>query len=309
MRNSNPPLKRKRSGQSALRRAETRQALVFMSPALLGITVFTIAPVGLSIVMSLFDWPTFGQRTFIGLGNYHELLTQNPDFWPALRNSVVFTLLYVPANIVLALTLALLLGERIKGRNIFRVLFFIPVVTPVVANALVWKLMLQPKGLFNGISTAYFGTQLPNFLADKNWAMLAIVAMSLWQGLGYNMLIFSAAIEQLPASVLEAARVDGAQGLFLIRKIIIPLLSPSIFFCLVMTMITSLQVFAQPQLLTNGGPGNATLPLVQFIYRSGFTFQQLGLAAAAAWVLFVIVIVITAFQFKAQKRWVHYEYE
>lgn len=138
--------------------------------------------------------------------------------------------------------------------------------------------------------------------------MIMVVVMSVWQGLGYNMLIFSAALEQLPESVVEAARIDGAKGLRMIWSVMLPMISPSIFFASIMTMITSLQVFAQPQLLTGGGPGNATQPLVQFIYNQGFKFQELGLAAAAAWILFAIIIVLTALQFRAQKKWVHYEH-
>jgi multiple sugar transport system permease protein len=293
---------------SALRKAETRQALGFISPALAGLALFTAVPVVVSIVMSLYNWPAFGERSFAGFGNYAELFSRNPDFWPALRNSAIFTLLYVPFNLVVALSLALALSPRIRGRGAFRVLFFIPVVTPIVANALVWKMMLQPQGLFNGVSVSVLGVQLPSFLAHPQWAMVMVVMMSVWQGMGYNMLIFSAAIEQLPASVVEAARIDGANGARMIRSVVLPLLSPAIFFATVMTIITSLQVFAQPQLLTGGGPGNATMPLVQFIYNQGFRFQNLGLAAAAAWVLFVLIIAVTALQFKAQKRWVHYEH-
>lgn len=295
---------RRRSG---LRAIEARQALGFISPALAGLTVFTIVPVALSIVMSLYDWPAWGDREFIGLGNYVDLFTSHPDFWPALRNSAIFTVLYVPLNLVVALGLALLLAPRIRGRAIFRVLFFIPVVTPMVANVLVWKMLLQPNGLFNGISTSVFGLELPSFLNHPQWAMVMVVVMSVWQGMGYNMLIFCAAIEQLPEPVLEAARLDGARGATMFFRVTLPLLSPAIFFTTVMTMITSMQVFVQPQLLTGGGPGNATLPIVMFIYNQAFTFQQMGLAAAAAWILFAIIIALTAFQFRAQRRWVHYE--
>lgn len=294
--------------RNALAKVESRQALGFATPALVGLALFTIVPVGLSIVMSVFHWPAFGDRSFNGIDNYLKLFTSSPDFWPALRNSAVFTLLYVPLNIVLALALAIGLGPRIRGRGALRVLFFIPVVTPMVANVLVWKMMLQPQGLVNGISTSWFGTPLPNFLADPNWAMIMVVAMSVWQGLGYNMLIFSAGLEQLPESVLEAASIDGAKGFRRIWSIIIPMISPSIFFATIMTMITSMQVFVQPQLLTGGGPGNATKPLVMYIWEQGFTFGDLGLAAAAAWVLFAIIIVITGIQFTAQKKWVHYEH-
>lgn len=296
-----------RRAPSKLRRIESRQALAFITPALAGLTAFTVLPVFLSIVMSLFDWPAWGDRTFVGIGNYVDLFTQHPDFWPALRNSAIFTLLYVPLNLVVSLALALLLGPRIKGRAVFRVLFFIPVVTPMVANVLVWKMLLQPNGLFNGISTSVFGVELPSFLNHPQWAMIMVVVMSVWQGMGYNMLIFCAAIEQLPEPVLEAARIDGARGFTMLMRITVPLLSPAIFFTTVMTMITSMQVFVQPQLLTGGGPGNATLPIVMFIYQQAFTFQEMGLAAAAAWILFVIIIGLTAMQFSAQKRWVHYE--
>lgn len=296
-----------RKRRSELARIESRQALAFISPALLGFAVFTAMPVVLSIVMSFHDWPAWGDREFIGIDNYLHLFTQDPNFLPALRNSAVFALLYVPMNVIIALSLALLLSPRIKGRGIFRVLFFIPVVTPMVANVLVWKMLLQPRGLFNGISVSVFGYELPNFLVHADWAMIMIVVMSVWQGMGYNMLIFSAALEQMPESVLEAAEIDGASGLFLLWKVKLPLISPSIFFAVIMTMISALQVFAQPQLLTGGGPRNHTLPLVMYIYNQGFMFHQLGLAAAAAWVLFILIIGITAVQFAAQKKVVHYE--
>ena len=294
--------------RGSLARAESRQALGFASPALVGVAVFTAVPVVLSVVMSLYHWPTFGEREFAGIDNYVRLFTESPDFWPALRNSAVFTLAFVPINIVLSLALAIALAPRIRGRAALRVLFFIPVVTPIVANVLVWKMLLQPQGLFNGIALSVFGIELPNFLAEPFWAMFMVVTMSIWQGLGYNMLIFSAALEQLPEPVVEAATIDGARGARMLFSVTLPLISPAIFFATIMTIISSLQVFEQPQLLTGGGPGNATQPLVQFIYNQGFRFQDLGLAAAGAWVLFVAIILVTVLQFRAQRRWVHYEH-
>lgn len=297
----------RKNTRSRMAKAESRQAFGFVSPALLGVSLFTIVPVALSIVMSFYNWPTFGERSFSGFANYIRLFTTNPDFVASLRNSAVFTVLYVPANILLALGLAWALNDRIRGRGALRVLFFIPVVTPMVANVLVWKMLLQPQGLFNGLAQSWFGLQLPNFLADKNWAMIMVVVMSVWQGIGYNMLIFSAAIEQMDSSVIEAAHIDGAARSRLFRSIVVPMISPAIFFATVMTMITAMQVFVQPQLLTGGGPGNSTLPLMMFIYNQGFKFQDLGMAAAAGWILFAIIIIITALQFQGQKRWVHYE--
>ncbi len=294
--------------RNTMAKAESRQALGFASPALIGLALFTVLPVVLSIIMAFFDWPTYGEKKFVGFENYLKLFTDSPDFWPALRNTAVFTILYVPVSVILSLTLALSLHERIRGRAALRILFFIPVVTPMVANVLVWKMILQPQGMLNGLSMEWFGVQLPNFLADPQWAMIMVVIMSVWQGLGYNMLIFSAALEQMPDSVMEAAKLDGARGLTLLWRVKVPLISPAIFFASVMTLISSLQVFVQPQLLTGGGPGNATQPLVQFIYNQGFKFQDLGLAAAAGWILFAIIIVLTAGQFAVQKKWVHYEH-
>ncbi len=297
-----------RRRRGSIQRLETWHALGFASPALIGVALFTVFPVGLSIAMSLFDWPTFGEREFVGLGNYVRLFTESPDFWPALRNTVVFTAFAVPVNVALSLVLAWSLHPRIRGRGALRVLFFIPVVTPLVATVMVWKMILQPQGLIDGLSTSWFGIDMPNLLADPTWAMAMIVVMSVWQGMGYNMLIFSAAIEQLPESVMEAATVDGAQGFRRFFSIVLPMISPSVFFASIMAMIASLQVFVQPQLLTGGGPGNSTQPLVLFIYNQGFVFQELGFAAAAAWILFAIIISITALQFRAQKKWVHYEH-
>ena len=163
--------------RGSLARAESRQALGFASPALVGVAVFTAVPVVLSVVMSLYHWPTFGEREFAGIDNYVRLFTESPDFWPALRNSAVFTLAFVPINIVLSLALAIALAPRIRGRAALRVLFFIPVVTPIVANVLVWKMLLQPQGLFNGIALSVFGIELPNFLAEPFWAMFMVVTM------------------------------------------------------------------------------------------------------------------------------------
>lgn len=166
-----------RRRRGSLTKVEGRQALGFVSPALAGLAVFTIVPVFLSIVMSFFDWPTFGERTFVGFANYTRLF-EDPAFLPSLRNTAVFTVLYVPASIALSLVLALGLGPRIRGRGALRVLFFIPVVTPMVANVLVWKMLLQPQGLFNGLAQTWFGAELPNFLADRSWAMIMVVVMS-----------------------------------------------------------------------------------------------------------------------------------
>ena len=294
--------------RGSLARAEARQALGFASPALVGLALFTIVPVALSIVMSVYDWPTFGDRTFSGVENYAKLFTASPDFWPALRNSAVYTLLYVPLSIALSLVLAIGLGPRIRGRGALRVLFFIPVVVPMVANVLVWKMMLQPQGLFNGVAQSWFGVTLPNFLADPSWAMIMVVAMSVWQGLGINVIVFLAGLQAIPQEYYDAASVDGAGRWPRLRHVTLPLLTPSIFFTGILSLIGSFQVFDQVYILARPGkPTEATVTLVYFIYESGFKFFRMGEAAAASWILFLIVAVLTVVYFRSQRRWVHYQ--
>ncbi|WP_328991725.1 sugar ABC transporter permease [Kribbella sp. NBC_01245] len=291
---------------AALGRAEARRAWVFVGPSLAGLAIFTLFPTAMALGISLFDWPVFGERTFRGLGNYAELLN-DPIFRRVILNTCLFVVLYVPLNVVISLGLAVWLGPHIMGRQAFRVLFFIPVMTPMVANAMVWRLLFQPGGLLDTSSQSLFGVHAPNFLGSTAWAMPAIVAMSVWQGFGYNFLVFSAALDQVPHSQLESAQIDGASTFARFRYITLPMITPSIFFATTMTLITSFQVFAQPFILTQGGPGVATQTLVMYIYDQGWQFLNMGLASAAGWVLFVIIMGITAIQFLGQKKWVHYD--
>jgi len=287
-------------------RDDRRHAILFLGPSLLGLALFTLFPTVMALVMSLFDWPVFGDRTFRGLDNYASLLG-NPVFRQVVLNTCLFVVLYVPLNLIVSLGLAVWVSPRIKGRAAFRILYFIPVMAPIVANAMVWRLMYQSGGLLDAVSQSVLGVSAPNFVGSTATAMLAIVAMSVWQGFGYNFLVFSTAIDQVPQEQLEAAAIDGASGRQRFWHVTLPMITPSIFFATTLTLITSFQVFAQPFLLTKGGPGNATQTLVLFIYNEGWRFLHMGLAAAAGWVLFVIIMGITAVQFLGQKRWVHYD--
>lgn len=287
------------------RRDDTVAAALFASPSFIGLTLFTLVPIAMSLVMSFYAWPAFGERSPVGTDNYVELLT-SPQFRRVILNTVVFTLLYLPLNLLVSLGVALWVSTMDRGRQALRVLFFIPVVTPIVANVIVWRMIYQPNGAIDGTLGA-FGMEAPNFLGDENWAMIALVLMSVWQGFGYNMIVFSAAIDSIPASLNEAASIDGAGPWSRLRNIILPMISPAMFFGVTMTLITTFQVFAQPYLLTAGGPGVATETLVLFVYREGFSAFALGSAAAAAWILFAIILVVTAVQFAGQRKWVNYD--
>jgi multiple sugar transport system permease protein len=304
MTSESQPVRRARATRR--RAASSAWGAVFTAPHALGLAMFTLVPIVLALVMSFNDWPMIGQPTPVGVDNFVRLLS-DPVFRTALGNTLLFVVLYLPLNLIVSLGMAAWISPKIKGRQIFRVIFFLPTVTPIVANAVVWRMLYQQDGVLDTASQTAFGIRLPDFLADPQWAMIAIVIMSVWQGFGYNMIVFSSALDSVPESQIEAAALDGANAWTAFWRIKLPLITPSLFFASTMTLITSLQVFIQPYIMTRGGPGDSTLTLVQFIYNQGFTFQNLGLASAAAFILFVIILGITAVQFLGQKKWVHYE--
>ena len=192
------------------RRGDGKAATGFMAPSMLGLLAFTAFPIVASLIMGFYNWPVIGSHTFIGLKNYQNLLTSS-EFHTAVLNTFVFVLLYVPLNIVISLGLAVWIGSKgIRLRGLYRTIFFIPAVTPVVANAAIFALILSPNGLIDSLMQTWFGVQAPNFLGSKTWAMPAVVLVSIWQGFGYNMLVFSAALDAVPSSLTEAAAIDGA---------------------------------------------------------------------------------------------------
>lgn len=288
------------------RRGDGKAAAGFLAPSLLGLLVFTSFPIVASLLLSFYNWPVIGEHTFTGLKNFRTLLAK-PEFRTAILNTLLFVVLYVPLNIVISLGLAVWISPRIKARGFYRTLFFIPAVTPVVANAAIFSLILSPNGLVDSLSQTWLGKQAPNFLGSTTYAMAAVVSLSIWQGFGYNMLVFSAALDAVPSSLTEQAAIDGASTIARFFRIILPLLTPSIFFAVVLTLISSFQVFTQAYVLTGGGPGNTTTTMVLYLYEQGFQFFKLGLASAIAWVLFLIILTITVFQFIGQKKWVNYD--
>ncbi|MDO5661702.1 MAG: sugar ABC transporter permease [Brachybacterium sp.] len=304
---SAPATSRPPADNRGRRHGSGRIAALYLFPGMLGFLVFIVAPLIGSAGISLYDWTLFGGGDFVGLENYRVILTQDPIFWIALRNTVLFALAYTIMNLVVALGLAywlMHLGPRFSA--VFRVLFFIPVVTPMIGNALVFRLLLNDDGVVNA-TLAGIGIQGPSWLNDPQWALFSLILMSLWQGIGYNIIVLSAGLSALNPSVLEASHLDGAGigGRFF--RVILPMISPSVFFCTVMTVISSFKIFAQPYALTEGGPGNSTNTIVLYLYRNGFSYDRLGYASALAWVLFVLVILVTLLQFSQQKRLVSYD--
>jgi multiple sugar transport system permease protein len=297
---------------AAERRGVTRQtsdllwALVFVAPQVIGLIVFSLLPLISAFYVSLTNWDGFGNSTFIGVQNFIEQL-QSPDLHIALWNSLIYTAIAVPGGLVLALMVALGLNN-IKGKTIYRLLYFMPVVTGSVAVSVVWLYLLNDDfGIINTYARAWFGLQLPNWLIDDKFVMPSIALIGIWWGLGYNMVIFLAGLQNVPTSLLEAAQIDGANKWEVFWNITLPLLSPTTFFLTITAIISSFQVFDQSYVMTGGGPGKASYTMVLHVFKLAFIDFTFGKSASAAVILFAIILFVTIFQLYAQRRWVHYE--
>ena len=282
-------------------------AFFHLAPGMSGFLIFIVVPLIASIVISFHDWPLYGDPEFVGAENYVRLLSgQDPAFYTVLGNTLVFAIGYTAVNLVLSTGIAVWLHSLPDWAPFFRVLFFIPVVTPMVANALIWRVMLDDGGVVNGMLKT-IGITGPSWLGHPVWAMVSLILMSLWQAIGYNIVVLAAGLNNINPAVMEAARIDGTTAWSRFWKVTFPMLSPSLFFAAVMTVIGAFKVFTQPFMLTKGGPGESTNTLVLHLYRSAFSYDKLGLASSLAWVLFVLVMLMTALQFVGQKRWVNYD--
>lgn len=285
--------------------------LGFLAPALILILVFMVLPIIVSFYLSLtnfnvsalLDW---SRARFIGLANYQRLF-QDALFWKALKNTMYFVIIGLPVAIFFSLFLAILLNRaQLFGRNLFRVGYYLPSITTTVAIAVVWKWVLNPRyGILNWV-LGLLGIAGPSWLGDPRWAMPAIIMLVVWKGLGYNMVIFLAGLQNIPKHLYEAAQIDGASRFKQMIYITIPLLRPTTFFVTIMTMIGYLQLFAEPYMLTNGGPLNSTLSIVLYMYRHGFKFFNLGYASAIAYILFAIIFTATLLQMKFRDKEIQY---
>jgi multiple sugar transport system permease protein len=278
----------------------------FLGPHLLGMLVFLIIPIIASLVLSFAEWDLLTPARWINLDNYAALLS-SPDFWDALKHTFFFIGGYLPLVLALGLGLALLMNRNIRGRIFFRAVFFMPVVSAWVAVALLWKWLLNPRyGLVNWL-LGLVGIEGPGWIFDPNWAMPSIILASVWKDLGFVMLLLLAGLQAISPEYYEAASLDGAAGWKLLRHITIPLLSPSIFFVVVISLVNSFQVFDQVYVMTAGGPAGSSQVLVGEIVNNAFRYSRFGYASAMSWVLFALIFLVTLFQLWLQKRTVHYQ--
>ena len=280
--------------------------MVFLTPTLLGLAVLSAGPILATMAISVTKWDLLTAPKFTGFDNYLALLSDD-RFQKALRNTFFYTAVSVPIGLLIALGLALALNTKVRGIAFIRTAYFLPVVTSTIAIALVWQWIYSAdSGLLNQV-LGIFGIPSQKWLSDPTLVMPSIIAMSIWQGLGVNIIIFLAGLQAIPSELLDAASVDGAGGGARLRHVTLPLLTPSIFFTGVLSLIGSFQVFDQIFVLQKPRPTDASITVVYFIYENGFKFFKMGYASAASWILFLIVAVFSAIYFRSQNRWVHYQ--
>lgn len=290
-------------------KSKTQEAIygyLFIAPVVLGFLVFMVAPICSAIYTSFTDTTLFQTGTFVGLKNYKELF-EDKTFFKCLWNTVIYAMGIVPLNIILSILLALLLKAKVRGIGFYRTAFFAPVVTSVVAWGIIWKFVLgTDAGLIN-LMLRMFGIEGPAWLYTPSLAMLICIVVTVLKNVGLNMVIVLSALHGVSESYYEAARLDGANAWKMHTRITVPMISPTIFMLIIVTLIGSFKSFGQIYSLTGGGPMNSTKVLVYYIYDTAFKNYEFGYASAIAVILFIIILGLTLLQWKLQKGWVHDE--
>ena len=293
---------------SAYHQKERIKGFLFIFPALILFAAFLVYPTVYGLILSFTsNRSASAALQFNGIKNYIRLFTKDSYFSVSIRNNLIYACFYTPCVLLIALLIALLLNSKIRGKSALRMICFFPYLTSMVAVASVWNLIYAPNGPINEL-LRFFGAQnVPGWLMDVNWVMPSLITVAVWKNFGYYMIILLAGLQGIPVYLYESARIDGANSLDQFRYVTLPMLSPTIFLCLVTIVIAAFQEFDLVKIMTDGGPGRASNMLVFRIYEEGFVNVKMGYASAIAYTLFAIIMVITAFQFVMQKKWVNYD--
>lgn len=296
--------------RSYRRRAAFKRNLegwLFASPWIIGFLLWTLGPMIASFILSFMEWDLVSSPRWIGLANIREMLVDSV-LLQALKVTTLYAGLSVPLQLIIGLTLAMLLNTKIAGMRFYRTAFYLPSVLSGVAVALLWRWLFSSEfGLFN-VLLSYIGVQGPSWLGDERWALPSLVIMSLWS-VGASTIIYLAGLQGIPTDLYEAAEVDGARGWARFRYITLPLMTPVLFFQLIVGIIAALQIFTPALVMTNGGPNNATNFVLLYLYRNAFQYFRMGYASAVAWVLFLYILILTLIVFRSSALWVHYQGE
>ena len=287
------------------KRKECLVAFSMIAPNLIGLAVFMVIPTFVSILISFTDWNLLNTADFIGVANFKELFS-DPLFWKTLLNTVVYVFWKVPFNILISLILAVLINQQMYGRTFFRAILFLPIIASSVSVALLWQPLFDiTNGMLNKILNSV-GLPSSTWIYNPKTSMMSVIIVALWKELGYYMVMFLAGLQSIPSSYYEAAAIDGANPVRKFLFITVPLISPTTFFVLIISVIGSFQIFDLTTVLTAGGPANSTNTLVMYVYQAGFKFFRMGYASALSTILFIIILIFTIIQNQLAKRWVHY---
>jgi multiple sugar transport system permease protein len=301
----NKPIVRQRQRAGTLARRETLTFYLLITPWMLGFLLFVLGPMVASLGLSFTRWDLLTPAKLVGLRNYQKMFADDRLVWQSLKVTAVYTCVYVPAEMVGGLLLALLMNQKLRFLDVFRTIYYLPSVLPAVAFVVLWMWILHPDvGLINTL-LSYLGIQGPRWLADPGWALPALLIMSLW-GMGRSMVIYLASLKGIPRHLYEAAAIDGAGAWQSFWNVTLPMLTSTIFFNLVLSVISTFQTFTSAFVATDGGPLDATLFYVLYIFRQAFQFFNMGYASALAWVLFLVILVLTVVIVRSSDRWVYY---
>lgn len=286
----------------------TLQGWLFIGPVVFGTLIFNVLPMIPTIYTSFTWWEGLTAPKWIGLENYARALGgHDPNFTTGLVNTLLYMAGYVPGGMLAGLALALIVNERLRGITFVRAAFYLPVISSIVAIGVVWKWIFNWQyGLLNAL-LELVGIMGPRWLSDQRWAMVAVIIVAIWSVMGYNMVLFLAGLQGIPPSLEEAAEIDGADAWQRLVHVKLPLLTPTIFFVAIMSVIGSFQVFGLIYVMTGGGPGTSTYVYVYHMWQEGFMRRSFGYGSALAWMLFVVIALVTWFQWKMSDRWVHYQ--
>lgn len=287
------------------KRKECLVAFSMIAPNFIGLVIFMVIPTFVSILISFTDWNLLNAADFIGIANFKELFS-DPLFWKTLLNTVIYVFWKVPFNILISLILAVLINQRMYGRTFFRAILFLPIIASSVSVALLWQPLFDiTNGMLNKILNSV-GLPSSTWIYNPKTSMMSVIIVALWKELGYYMVMFLAGLQSIPNSYYEAAAIDGANPVKKFLFITVPLISPTTFFVLIISVIGSFQIFDLTTVLTAGGPANSTNTLVMYVYQAGFKFFRMGYASALSTILFIIILIFTIIQNQLAKRWVHY---
>ena len=282
-----------------------RLGLAFISPWLVGFLIFTLYPMAASLYYSFTRYNILKPPKWVGLSNYIELFTDDPLLWVAFYNTMYYIVIALPLSIVVGLSLAILLNSKVKGLAVYRTIFYMPTIVPAVASSILWMWLLDPQiGIINAL-LAVIGIDGPGWLVNPVWSKPALILMSVW-GVGGDMVIYLAGLQSIPQELYESADLDGATWFRKIWNITLPMLSPVIFFNLIMGLISAFQYFTQAYIMTDGGPMDSTLFYSLSLYNNAFRYYKMGYASAQAWVLFAIIFCATLLAYKTSGKWVFY---